>query len=80
MKYKALVSFLGKFCMSEGEVREIGNEDAQKLLLIGYIQPFTESEVDTDGRDNDNDGAGSTDTAANTGRNGRKKAVGADDK
>lgn len=55
MKYKALVSFVGKVTMAKDEVKEISDEEIIKdLINAGYIEPVKETkdvkkEVKTEG-------------------------------
>lgn len=55
MKYKALISFVGKVTMAKDEVKEISDEEIIKdLINAGYIEPVKEikdvkKEVKTEG-------------------------------
>ncbi len=55
MKYKALISFVGKVTMAQDEIKEISDEEIIKDLLgAGYIEPVKETkdikkEVKTEG-------------------------------
>lgn len=55
MKYKALISFVGKVTMTQDEIKEISDEEIIKDLLgAGYIEPVKETkdikkEVKTEG-------------------------------
>lgn len=51
MKYKAIVSFVGKVTMAQDEIKEIDDEDViNDLLNAGYIVPAKEKkEVKTEG-------------------------------
>lgn len=44
MKYKALISFVGKVTMAQDEIKEISDEEIIKdLLNAGYIKPVEET-------------------------------------
>lgn len=44
MKYKALISFVGKVTMAQDEIKEISDEEIIKDLLgAGYIEPVKET-------------------------------------
>jgi len=52
MKYKAIVSFVGKVTMAQDEIKEIDDEEIiNDLLNAGYIAPAKEEkkEVKTEG-------------------------------
>ena len=49
MKYKALVSFVGKISMAQGEERDFADESViSDLLRVGYLIPVKKAEVITE--------------------------------
>lgn len=44
MTYRCIKGFVGEVTMSEGEVRELTEEEAREPMRCGYIEP-TEQEV-----------------------------------
>ena len=42
MKIRTLCSFVGKVCMTKGEVRTVGDELAADLIRAGYAAPAEE--------------------------------------
>ena len=51
MLYRALKDFFGSVCMSEGEVREIDEKAAQRLLEAGFIEAAQKEGGGEDGDD-----------------------------
>lgn len=49
MKYKALVSFVGKISMAQGEERDFADSSViSDLLRVGYLIPIEKAEVITE--------------------------------